>query len=107
MRTHPRFLGLPSTGLGRWSVRLLVFFVVLFAVWIVYSSVRRIPRPTFFSDPLHAVLLLTAAGSAVLGAILGSWSALFRGERSLLTFLSILIGGFVAWWGGAEVFFPH
>jgi hypothetical protein len=80
---------------------------VLFSTWLVYSSVRRIPRPTFFSDPLHAVLLLTAAGSAVLGAILGSWSALFRRERSLLMFLSILIGGFVAWWAGAEIFFPH
>lgn len=107
MESHSRLLGLPSTDLGRWSVRLLVVFVVFFSTWIVYISVHRVSRPTFFSDPLHAVLLITAAGSAVLGAILGLWSVLVRGERSLLTFLSILIGGFVAWWGGAEVFFPH
>lgn len=106
-RSASRFLALPSTGWGHWSFRLLVVFLTLFPTWLAYSMFRRIPRPTFFSDPLHAILLLTAAGAAVLGAILGAWAVMGRGERSILTFLSILIGGFVGWWGGAEILFPH
>ena len=102
-----RFSLMPTTKQGRWSVRLLVVFAVLFPTWIAYVSLRQIPRPTFFSDPLHAVLLLPAAVSAALGAIVGVWSVLIRGERAILTFLSIIVGGFVGWWGAAEILFPH
>jgi hypothetical protein len=105
--SESRLWSLPKTDWGRWSVRLLVVFLVLFPTWIAYSSLRQIPRPTFFSDPIHVLLLLPAAASAVLGGVLGLWSALFGGERSFLTLLSILVGGFVAWWGAAEIFFPH
>ena len=105
--SESRLWSLPKTGLGRWSVHLLVVFLVLFPTWIASSSLRQIPRPTFFSDPIHVLLLLPAAASAVLGGVLGVWSTLFGGERSALTFLSILIGGFVGWWGAAEIFFSH
>lgn len=58
----PGFLGLPRTRLGWWSIGLAITFLVLFPLWLFYALyLRRIPRPTFFSDPLHAFLLLSSS----------------------------------------------
>jgi len=48
----------------------MVFFV-LFGVWLVYMELRPMQRPTFYSDPLHAVVILSAAASAITGGLSG------------------------------------
>jgi hypothetical protein len=99
-----RIIGLPSTRLGRWSVGLAIAFFVLFPLWMFYAIyLRPIPRPTFFSDPLHAILLLSAAAAAIAGGIAGVFAFAVRRERSFVVILSILLGAFVIYWTIGEL----
>jgi len=94
-----RIIGPPSTRLGRWSVGLAIAFFVLFLLWIVYAwFLRPIPRPTFFSDPLHALLLLSAAVAAIASGIVGAGAIVAKRERSVMVVLSALVGAFVIYW---------
>ena len=98
-----KFLGLPQTRLGWWSIGCAAIFVLLFMLWLLYLKATPMERPTFFSDPLHAVLILGAAVSAISGAIVGTMAFLVKHERSLLPLLSIIVGGFVLYWTIAEL----
>ena len=60
-------------------------------------------RPTFFSDPLHAVLILGAAAAAITGAIVGALALVVKRERSLWVLLSVLLGAFVLYWTIGEL----
>jgi hypothetical protein len=91
----PSFLGMPRTPRGWWSVWLALAFLVLIVLFHVYARAVRIPRPTFFSDPLNAALLLGAAGAGIAGGIVGMLAILMRRERSFTVVLSVLVGGFV------------
>lgn len=95
----PSFLGMPRTRLGWWSIGLAIGFLVLFPLWLFYVEyLRPIPRPTFFSDPLHAFLLLSAAAAGIAGAIVGVLALVAKRERSFLILLSVLLGAFVLYW---------
>lgn len=98
-----RFFGLPTTRLGSWAIRLSGLFLVLFTAWFAYVTATPIPRPTFFSDPLHAVLILGAAASAVLGMVIGILALFAARERSVLNFAGIAIGIIVLLWTIAEL----
>ncbi len=94
-----RIVSLPSTRLGRWSVGLAIAFFLVFELWLFYAMILRpIPRPTFFSDPLHAVLLLGAAAAAITSGIVGALAMVAKGERSLTVLVSVLVGAFVIYW---------
>ncbi len=106
----PSFLGMPRTRRGWWSVSLVLAFVALMALLQVYVRAVRIPRPTFFSDPLSAALLLGAAGAGIAGGIVGILAILRNRERSFTIVLSVVVGALVlwfsigecAWFGGRE-----
>lgn len=104
MSDSPRFIGLPHTPLGQWSVRLAFAFLALFALWLLYVGSTPKERPTFFSDPLHAVLILGAAAAAIAGAFAGVLAFVMRRERSILIALSVLLGAYVLFWTVAEAF---
>ena len=96
---RPSFFGNAQTRLGWWSCALANTFLVLFVLWLFYGLVlRRIPRPTVFSDPLQAVLLLSAAAAAIGGGIVGTIALAVKRERSLTVLLSVLLGAFVLYW---------
>jgi len=99
----PRFEGVARTRLGRWSVGLALAFLALLVLFQVYARAVRIPRPTFFSDPLNAALLLGAAGAAIGGGIVGALALMLKHERSFAVLLSVLVGGFVLLWTIAEL----
>jgi hypothetical protein len=89
---------MPRSQLGWWSIGLAVMFLGLFLAWLLYVRATPIARPTFFSDPLHACLLLGAAAAAITGAIVGVLALAARRERSVLILLSVLLGAFVLYW---------
>jgi hypothetical protein len=91
----PTFVGVPRSRLGWWSISLAITFVVLFVLWWFYVSWRPIARPTFFSDPLHACLLLGAAAAGITGTIVGVLALVAKRERSFMILLSVLLGAFV------------
>jgi hypothetical protein len=90
------FVGLPRSRPGLWSISLAFAFVVLFVLWWLYvGRWRPMPRPTFFSDPLHACLLLGAAAASIAGAFAGVLALVAKRERSILIVVSIVLGAFV------------
>jgi uncharacterized integral membrane protein len=99
----PSFVGMPRTRLGWWSIGLATTFLVLFVLWLLYVQATPMARPTFFSDPLHAVLILGAAAAAITGAIVGVLALVAKRERSLIILLSVLLGAFVLYWTIAEL----
>ena len=88
----PSFVGMPRSRLGWWSIGLAVLCLGLFVAWLLYVQATPIARSTFFSDPLHACLLLGAAAAGIAGAIVGVLALAAKRERSLLILLSVLLG---------------
>ncbi|MCH7761818.1 hypothetical protein IIA15_10545 [candidate division TA06 bacterium] len=99
----PSFVGLPRTRLGWWSIGFATTFLVLFVLWLLYVQATPMARPTFFSDPLHAVLILGAAAAAITGAIVGALALVAKRERFFIILLSVLLGVFVLYWTIAEL----
>ena len=84
---------------------LSVAFLVLFPVWLLYVMLVRIDRPTFFSDPVQAALILLAATAGSAGGIIGALSLAWKRERSLIVFAATALGTFVLWWTILELAF--
>lgn len=82
----------PETKEGRGAALLMLLFILIMA----FKVLVRFPLPT----PLIAVI---GAG----GAVLGTLSVMKNKDRSLLTWLSILIGLLIIVWTAAELAFPH
>ena len=97
------FVGMPRTRLGWWSIGLAIAFLVFFVLWLLYVQATPMARPTFFSDPLHAFLILGATAAAITGAIVGVVALVARRERSFTILLSVLLGAFVLSWTMAEL----
>ena len=88
-----RFLGMPRTRLGKWSIWLEIAFVVLFAVNIaVFSLVtdETIWRQTVL--PFYGPIMLLCG---LAGGVVGLIATTRKHERSSLVWLAILTGLFV------------
>jgi hypothetical protein len=95
---HPdsvmKLVFLPKTTPGKWSVGLSLAFIFLIGLKI--AGFIPIPLPTPF------IALLGIAGLIV------SLAAIFRNkDRSILTFLPVLVGLVILLWIAAEMIFPH
>jgi hypothetical protein len=89
----PSFFGMPQSRLGWCSTSCAIVFPVLFSLWYWYAVyLRPIRRPTFFSDPLHAFLMLAAIMVAVTAAIVGALAIIAKHERSFAIFVSVVLG---------------
>ncbi len=82
-----------KTKVGQSAACFILLFIILM---ILKFFTYRIPLPT----PVIACL-------GIIGFILGTISVVKNKDRSLLTFLSILIGLLVVLWVVAEILFPH
>ncbi len=91
-RSSSGFFSLPSTGLGKWSARLLVASAVLILLnnavtmpWTERAGDLDLAQRTF---NLTAFLVVAAAG------LTGLVAAISKRERSAVVFLSILLLAF-------------
>jgi membrane associated rhomboid family serine protease len=102
-----RFFGLPQTSPGRWSMWLgLGAFLFMFLMQILVISGQR-GGNTFF-DNLWLSLPALAAGLSILAAGILAAAAIFgKGERSLFSFLALLLGLFVLLFLVGEFSVPH
>lgn len=98
---------LPQTSLGKWSVRAILLFFLFMAVFylLVHSGQRG--GDTFFSNPTLTIPILLAAFSAITALITGVISTIKEKEKSILVFLAILLGLFVAIFILGEIITPH
>lgn len=87
-----RFLGMPNTRLGKWSVGLSLLFTVLFVS--VVNELIRFPG-----------MLLMIMG--VVAGILTLTSLIWKHERSWLVWLMLLPGLFAIAFSLGEILYPH
>ncbi|MFC1984470.1 hypothetical protein ACFLU0_00445 [Chloroflexota bacterium] len=97
----------PSTFLGNWSVRLIVFSLLFLIVF--YSLVASGQRggDTFFSNLALAITMLIAAILAVSSFFTGIIGIIRNRERTIFVYISTAIGFFVLLYGLAEIISPH
>lgn len=62
---------------------------------------------TYWSQPALAVPITLAGVCGISSFFFGLYSVIKQKEKSLLVFLSILIGGFVLLFVSGEIFSPH
>jgi hypothetical protein len=98
-----KLFGKPLTRAGRWTVGLALGFVVSAVLVILWESRPGKPGAGFQVDPLSGFLVIAAALCGTGAAIAGMAAMLFRRERSLLVFLSQLIGDVVLLYAAGEV----
>jgi len=103
---------LPTTRLGWWAVRLLVAFAALIVVGMsLVGAGQKIGGEEAFDDGWLKVSLLGVGLTVVLVGVLAGVTAAFaivrRGERSVLVFLSLIVGLLVALLLLGEITTPH
>ena len=105
---------MPKSTSGRWSVGLIVAMVVLLVVGMslpntLYKSVPA--GGTILKDigarPGLALSMLAGFGAGIAAFITGLISIIRRKERSLLVYLSTLVGAGLIIFLLAEIMFPH
>ncbi|NMA64554.1 MAG: hypothetical protein GX964_11040 [Syntrophomonadaceae bacterium] len=82
---------LPKTASGKWAATLSIAFIILMAL----KMRLPFPLPSFFIAAL-------GLGGFVTGII-----ALTKKDRTILVFLSILVGLVIIFWIAAELIYPH
>ena len=104
---HMRVNYKPSTCLGNWSLRLIVFSLLCAIVF--YSLVASGERggDTFFSNLALAITMLIVAILAVSSFFTGIIGIIRNRERAIFVYISTVIGFFVLLYGLAEIIFPH
>lgn len=82
----------PKTNAGKWAIGLSLAFIIL----ISFKMMGRMPLPTF-----------GIAAIGLLGFLVGIYAVIKNKERSILTFIPILVGLVIIFWTAAELLFPH
>ena len=98
---------IPKTYLGKWSVYLIISFFVFLGLFFVFVNLGERGGETFFSNLKLTIPMMIAGISGVGSFFTGVISVFKNKEKSVLVFLSTLIGLFVLWFVSAEVLFPH
>ena len=98
---------LPKTAAGKWSVGLLISFVLCMIIfYAVIELFHYRGCDTFFENiPLAITILLAWASGA--GAFICGVISFFKTERSACVFLTSLLGLLIFLWGMAEAVSSH
>ena len=102
-----KFHFIPKTLLGKWSIGLAVASIVLFILlqFFVASGLRD--SYTFISGLLLTIPVPLAGISGISAFFTGIIGIIKSRDRSVLVFLSTMIGLFVILFLLGEVLFPH
>ena len=98
---------MPKTALGKWSVALIVAFIVLLISFQLLVASGQRGGETFFSNLMLAVPMLIAGISGVSAFVTGLIGVIRSRERSIIVYLATVIGLLVLLFGLGEIIFPH
>ncbi len=98
---------LPKTPIGKWSTGLIAAFIVFFVLFqlLVLSGQRG--GDTFFSNPLLTIPVLLAATCGIFALVTGLIGVIGKKERSIIVFLTVLLGFFILAFVVGEIVVPH
>lgn len=97
----------PKTYLGKWTVGLIIGFFILLAVFFMFIKLGERGGMTYWSNLKLAIPGTAAALCGILSFFTGIISVFKNKERSVLVFLSIILGFLILLWVSAELLFPH
>jgi len=101
-------LFIPTSLLGKWSIGLIIAFLLFFALHMVIASAGHSGGgKTFFSNLALAIPMLFAAISGTAAFFTGVIAIIASKERSIPVFLTTLIGLFVMIFCLGEIISPH
>jgi len=98
---------MPTTLLGKWSISLAIALTALFVLFQVLVALGERGGETFFSNLMLTIPIILAGISGVLAFLTGILGIIRSRERSILVFLSTMIGFFVLLFILGEILFPH
>ena len=97
----------PKTTLGKWSVVLIIAFIVLMVAFQLLVASGQRGGKTFFSNLILAIPMIVAGISGISAFVTGIIGIIKSRERSVIVYLAVLIGLFVLLFWAGEVMFPH
>jgi hypothetical protein len=105
---------LPNTALGRWSVVLIIAMPLLFTIGssftdTLYESVPAggsIPED-IAARPALALTMLAGMAAGVAACVTGTLALGKHKEKSILVYISSIIGALLIVYLAAEIGFPH
>ena len=98
---------MPKTTLGKWSVALIVAFIILLVSFQLLVASGQRGSETFFSALILTVPILIAGITGVSAFVTGLIGVIRSRERSVSVYLAVTIGLLVLLWVLAEIIFPH
>jgi hypothetical protein len=98
---------MPKTVLGKWSVGLIIVFIVLLALFELLVASGQRGGETFFSNLILTIPMLIAAISGISAFATGLIGVIMSRERSIAVYLATLIGLLVLLFVLGEIIFPH
>ena len=98
---------LPKTKPGRWSIWLILGFILFYAVFFVFVAAGQRGGDTFFSNLYLTVPVVIAALSGISAFFVGIIGVIKDRERSILVYLTTLFGFCILLFCLAEIVFPH
>lgn len=98
---------MPITLLGKWSISLAIALTALFILFQVLVALGQRGGETFFSNLVLTIPIILSGLSGVLAFLTGILGIIRSRERSILVFLSTMIGFFVLLFILGEILFPH
>ena len=104
----------PKTKPGKWSVGLVILMPILFVIGSSLSGSLYDSVPsggTILADisarPILALTMLAGMAAGIAGFITGLLALIKGKEKTILVYLSTLLGGLLLLYLVAEVVFPH
>ena len=97
----------PKTTPGKWSVGLVIVFVVLLASFQLLVASGQRGGETFFSNLILTIPMLIAGISGVSAFATGLIGIIRSRERSIAVYMATLIGLLVLLFMLGEIIFPH
>jgi len=97
----------PKTYLGKWAVGLIIAFFIFLSLFFMFIGLGERGGETIFSNLKLLIPYSIAVVSAVASFVIGIISIFKNKERSVLVFLSIILGFLILLWTLAEFIFTH
>ena len=98
---------IPNTRLGKWSIWLIVAFILLFMMFQLLVASGQRGGDTFFSNLALSVPMLIAGICGILAFFTGIIGIIKGKERSVLVFIATAIGFFILFFVLGEFLVPH
>jgi hypothetical protein len=98
---------IPKTTPGKWSVGLIIVFIVLLALFQFLVASGQRGGETFFSNLILTIPMLIAGISGISAFATGLIGVIMSRERSIAVYLATLIGLLVLLFVLGEIIFPH